>query len=453
MPLHLEQEQFQLISQRLNDAIDQQDQPTIDHIFSEELSPVDIAHVIESTPDKRRTLIWQQLTETLQGEVINHLSDDLQISFLKRMSPEQILETTQDLDNDDVADILQQLPQANLDQVLDVMEPEDRQEFEQLLAYPEDTAGGLMNPAVVTVRANVSLDVVLRFLRRQTNLPDHFDSIYVTNRNGQYVGILPLQTLITSDPEVIVREVMNSDIDGIPADTIDDKVASLFEKHDWLSAPVVDDTGRLLGQITIDDVVDVIREEGDHAVMSMAGLGEDEDAFAPVLKSARSRAIWLGLNLLTAFIAALVILEFEEAIAIITALAVLNPVVASMGGVAGSQTLTLVIRAQAMGRLNSSNFYWLLGRELGVGLINGLLWAFATALISFALFQQPSLSLVAAATILVNITIAKLTGAILPILLKKMHIDPALSGSVILTTVTDAVGFFTLLGLATLYLI
>ena len=452
MPTHIEQEQFYQISLDLVSAIETEDLEEFQEIL-DELSPVDIAHLIESSPDKRRKELWQHLGDDLQGDVINHLGDDLQNYFLSRMSTKQILETAQDLESDDVADMLQLLPEKNRNRVLFSMEPEDRREVEELLAYHEDTAGGLMNPEVITVRAGVTLDVVLRYLRRQQDLPDRFESVFVVNRSDKLVGILHLSDLITQEPETTVREIMDSDVEGIPAEMPDTEVALLFQRHDYLSAPVVDHTGKLLGRITVDDVVDVIREEVDHTVMSLAGLDEDADTFATVAKSVRSRAIWLGLNLITAFVAALVILEFEDAIAVITALAVLNPVVASMGGVAGSQTLTLVIRALAMGQLNSSNFYWFLARELGVGVINGLLWAVVTGGVAYLLFQNWQLSLVSGAAILLNITVAKCTGAILPMVLKTMKIDPALSGSVILTTVTDAVGFFTLLGLATWYML
>lgn len=449
----LEQQQFQLIRERLLEALDGQDLPVIDTILTEELDAVDIAHIIESTPDRVRQDLWQAIPENQKGEVVSHLGDDLQLKFLAVMSPEQVVVSTQELDSDDLTDILQQLPEAHRNLILHRMEPEDRREVEELLAWPEDTAGGLMNPDLIKVRANVTLDVILRFLRRQNDLPDQFDAIFVVNRSDQYVGILPLHVLVTADPDATVREVMNSDIEGIPAETDDMEVAHLFAKHDLLSAPVVDFSGVLLGQITIDDIVDVIREDADHTVMSMAGLDEDADTFAPVMKSARSRAIWLGINLATAFIAATVILNFEDAIAVFTALAVLNPVVASMGGVAGSQTLTLVIRAQAMNQVNSGNFYWLLGRELGVGAINGALWAVVTGAIAFLLFSNIGLSIVAGIAIFVNVVIAKLCGAALPVMLKYWNIDPALSGNVILTTVTDSVGFFTLLGLASWYLL
>lgn len=453
MPIHLEPQQFAQIHDSLLAALDSQDIAGIHALLKEELSTVDIAHILESTPHKVRKDIWNFLSENQKGEVISHLGDDLQLDFLERMSPQQIVNSTQELDSDDITDLLQQLPEKHRNLILHTMEPENRLEVEGLLAWPEDTAGGLMNPDLIRVRANVSLDVILRFLRRQKDLPDHFESIFVVNRNDQFVGLLPLHRLVVSDPELTVREVMNSDIEGIPADMDDGDVARLFANHDLLSAPVVDNEGRLLGQITIDDVVDVIQGDADHTVMSMAGLDEEQDTFAPIIKSAKSRAIWLGINLLTAFVAALVILKFEDAIAIITALAVLNPVVASMGGVAGSQTLTLVIRAQAMNQISSNNFTWLLGRELGVGIINGLLWAIVTAGISYLLFNDANLSFVAGFAILVNVVIAKIAGASLPVLLKRLDIDPALSGSVVLTTITDSVGFFTLLGFASWYLL
>lgn len=448
------QNQDQLDQHRLTlvNALDQGDADQVQRLCDDELAPVEIAHIMESTPGRVRELLWQFLDEDQQGEVLSHLNDDLQQAFLGQMSAYEILETTQDLDRDDLADMLQQVSPKLSSEVLGLMPPEERARVEGLLAYPEDTAGGLMNTDVITVRADVTLEAVLRYLRRR-ELPTQLDALWVVDRQFIYVGTLPLVKLLTHSPDTRVRDIMDSDIEGIPATTDENQVAQIFERHDLVSAPVINDDGTLLGRITIDDVVDVIRDSADHTVMSMAGLDEDEDTFSPVIKSSRNRAIWLGLNMVTAFIAAAVMSRFEASIAQIVALAVLSPVVASMGGIAGSQTLTLMIRGMATGHINRDNLRWLVLRELGVGALNGLLWALVIGSITLFWYKDPSLALVIGAAITINLIVAVLAGATLPFLLKSMNIDPALSGSVILTTITDVVGFLTFLSLATFFLL
>jgi len=295
------------------------------------------------------------------------------------------------------------------------------------------------------------VDVVLRYLRRHVELPAMTDNIFVVNHRDEYIGLLPLRRLLVSDPSMTVREVMITDIDPIDAETHESEVASIFARYDLVSAPVIDSNGLLLGRITIDDVVDVIKDEADHSLLSMAGLTEDDDTFAPIWRTARSRAVWLGANLLTAFLASAVISIFEDTIAQVVALAVLMPIVASMGGVAGSQTLTLVIRSMAQGQLVDSNMMWMMRRELAVGLINGCVWASVVALGAYLVFGDLTLGLVIAIALLINIAVAALSGATLPRLLQMLKIDPAVAGTVVLTTITDVVGFMSFLGLATIF--
>ena len=308
-----------------------------------------------------------------------------------------------------------------------------------------------MNTDAITIRADLTLDVVLRYLRRHETIPAATDNLIVVNRDDRYVGLLPLRTLLVSDPSHSVRELMVTSQQALPVDMPDDEVARLFERNDWVSAPVVDADGRLLGRITIDDVVDVIRENAEHQVMSMAGLDDDEDTFAPAWRTSRRRAVWLGVNLITAFMAAAVIGLFEGTIQRVTALAVLMPIVASMGGIAGSQTLTVLIRGIALGHVSGNNMRWLLSRELIVSVLNGLLWALVIAAIAVVWFDDLTLGAIIAAAIVINLLIAALCGTLLPVALKKLDIDPALSGNVILTTVTDVIGFMAFLGLATLF--
>lgn len=452
MPSQLNQEQLDQQRADLLNALELGDTERVQRFCDEELAPVEIAHVLESSPGRIRDQLWHYLDEEQQGEVLPHLNEELQQAYLSQMSAHEILETTQDLDSDDLADMLQQIPAQLSSQVLELMPPSDRATVEGLLAYPEDTAGGLMNTDVITVRADVTLEAVLRYLRRR-DIPRQLDALWVVNRNFGYVGMLPLVTLLTHPPETQVREVMDSEIEGIRASTHEDKVAQMFERHDLVSAPVINEDGILLGRITIDDVVDVIRDNAEHAVMSMAGLDEEEDTFASIPKSSRNRAVWLGINMITAFIAATVMSRFEDSIGQLVALAVLSPVVASMGGIAGSQTLTLMIRGMATGHINRDNLAWLIGREVGVGALNGLLWAGVIATITVVWYTSWPLAGVIAAAIVINLLVAVLAGATLPFLLKSLNIDPALSGSVILTTITDVVGFLTFLGLATIFLL
>jgi magnesium transporter len=305
----------------------------------------------------------------------------------------------------------------------------------------------------VTVRADVSLDVVLRYLRRQGKIPDLTDSLIVVNRYDRYLGLLPLSELLTKEPDYTVAEVMDQSMEGIPARTPATEVTKLFEDLDLISAPVIDDNGTLLGRITIDDVVDVIREEADHSVLSRAGLNEDEDIFAPVLPSARRRAVWLGVNLLTAFLASWVIGQFQDTLQQVVALAVLMPIVASMGGIAGSQTLTLVIRGLALGQVGKTNTRWLLSKEIAVGALNGLVWAAVVSLFAILWFRDLQIGGIIALALVLNLLAAALAGVIIPIVLRRLRIDPALAGGVVLTTVTDVVGFLAFLGLATALLL
>ena len=420
-------------------------------ILNSGLAPVDIAHLIESSPPKARKLLWELVDKELEGEVMQNLSEELQSHFLSDMSAEEVVDLTADLDTDDVADMLQQLPERVTQEVLDSMDQVDRARVEAILGYPEDSAGGLMNTDTVTIRPEITLDVVLRYLRRHKSLPAMTDNLLVVNRQNEFIGLLPVSKLLVSDPQQTVREVMTTDAKIIPATMHDTDVAKLFERHDLVSAPVVDAAGVLIGRITIDDVVDVIRETADHSLMSMAGLDEDEDTFAPALKTSRRRAVWLGINLITALAASAVIGLFDKTIEQVVALAVLMPIVASMGGIAGSQVLTLVIRGQALGHLSGANFRWLFNRELIVAGINGILWAVVIAIVTFAWFHDIKIALIIGSSIIINLLVAAITGAALPLILKARGIDPALAGGVILTTVTDVVGFMTFLGLATLF--
>jgi magnesium transporter len=418
------------------------------------LTPGEIAHLLEALPIAKREIVWELVNEENDGEVLMELADEVRADLISRMDRAEVVAVSEGLDTDDLADLIQELPHYITSEILASLDTQNRQRLETVLSYPEDTAGGLMNPDAVTVRPEVTLDVVMRYLRLlKEKIPPHTDSLIVVNREGKYLGVLSLADLVTNDPDEIVAEVMSLDAKPIPATWEDNQVANRFEQHDLLSAPVVDEEGNLLGRITVDDVVDVIREEGEHVFMGQAGLSEDEDMFAPVLVSAQRRALWLGVNLITAFLASWVIGHFEETIEKVVALAVLMPIVASMGGIAGTQTLTLTIRGIALGQLSGKNARQLLMKEMAVGIFNGLIWAAVVAIIAGAWFNSGDIAILIAAAMSINLVFAAFTGAILPLALEKIGIDPALAGGVLLTTVTDIVGFLAFLGLATLYLL
>jgi magnesium transporter len=414
------------------------------------LLPADVAHLLESSPPKFRHILWQMVEVDREGEILSEMGDDLRAQFLGQMDATEVAQLTEGLADDDIADILQQLPGHVTREVLTVMDQQDRARLERVMHYPEDLAGGLMNTDTITIRARLTLDVVLRYLRRHTEIPEMTDNLIVVNRSDQFIGLLSLRTLLVSDPAASVREMMLTDVEPIPVNMTDKEVARLFESNDWVSAPVVDDNGTLLGRITIDDVVDVIREDTDRSLMSMAGLDEDADTFAPLLHAAPRRAIWLGINLVTAFIAASVINLFQGTIKEFVFLAVLMPIVASMGGIAGTQTLTLMVRGIALGQVVKNNQAWLINRELVIGLMNGILWAVVVAIAASIWFQQWKIGLIIAAAMVINLVTAALAGAVLPLLMARAKIDPALAGGVVLTTITDVVGFVSFLGLATL---
>ena len=414
------------------------------------LRPSEIAHALERSRQPTRRVIWQLLEEEERNQALQHISDEVRAEFLEAMDTAQLVAAADDLDTDDFADILQQLPQTISDQVLASLDTSDRARVEAVLSFREDSAGGLMDTDTITVRPRHTLELVLRYLRLRKELPAGTDALIVVNSEDQYLGMLPLAKVLTSDPSVTVREIMDSDAPALHVDQPDTEIARVFSDRDLISAAVVDDLGQLRGRITIDDVVDVIIEDAEEAVLGPAGLDVDEDTFAPVYRTVRRRATWLGINLLTAFAAAEVINVFEETIVKVVALAVLMPIVASMGGIAGTQTLTLVIRGNALGQLNRRNILWMLNREVLIAALNGLLWATLVAITTAILFDDRLLGWVIAAAMIITILIAAIAGTLLPGILRTMGVDPAIAGGVILTTMTDVVGFFVFLGLASL---
>lgn len=418
------------------------------------LHPAEIAHLLESLPLPQREIAWKLVDPGNYGEVLLYVTEGVREGLMSTLDTAAIVAATEGLDTDDLADLVGELPATITWQVFDSLDQQRRERLHTALSYPDDTAGGLMSTDTVNVRPEVTLDVVMRYLRRlKDGMPAITDNLTVINRQGRYLGVLYLTDLLTNDPESSVAEVMTLDVQAIPASWAAREVATRFEQHDLISAPVVDDDGKLIGRITVDDVMDVIRQDAEHQFMGHAGLSEAEDMFAPVLHSARKRALWLGVNLATAVLAAWVIGRFEDTIEKVVALAVLMPIVASMGGIAGTQTLTLAIRGLALGQLSLKNARWLLAKEMAVSAINGVIWAAVVGLVAQIWFNSFGIALVIAAAITINLLAAAFTGAVLPLILQRLRIDPALAGGVILTTVTDVTGFLTFLGLATIFLL
>jgi magnesium transporter len=417
------------------------------------MHPAKVAGLLEALPPDERRAVWSMVDTDRAGKVLTYLHDEIRTALARELDMEDLVASAQHLELDDLVDLIQGLPEDLGTRLLQATSGARREQLESMLSYPEDSAGGLMNSDAIEVRADVRIGTVLRYLRLLESLPPQTDMLMVVDRQGNYQGTLRLGALVTAEPTRRVLDLMHTDISGIPVDMDAADVAQMFQDLDLLSAPVVDANNRLIGRITVDDVVDLIRENSDRTMMQMAGLDDEADMFAPVLVSSRRRAVWLGVNLLTAFLASWVIGRFQATLSQLVALAVLMPIVASMGGIAGSQTLTLVIRGLALGQVQKGNIRILLNREIGVSILNGALWAVVIALLAVAWFGDWGIGGVLGAAILINLLCAALAGLAIPLVLDRLGIDPALAGSVILTTVTDVVGFFSFLGLATLLLL
>jgi magnesium transporter len=417
------------------------------------LHPAEIAQLLESLPPKRRELVWEMTNADLDGEVLVELSDGVRAQLIREMEPEELAAAAEDLEVDDLADLLADLPETVTQQLLRNMDQQDRERLTRVLSWPEDTAGGLMSTDTVSVRSDVTLEVVQRYLRMRGELPPRTDRLFVVDRSDRFLGTVTLARLLTDDPENIVGASLDTEAPRIAPDTTAREVSQLFRDRDLVSAPVVDEQGVLLGRITVDDVVDVITEEAAHEVMAGAGLRDEEDVFAPVIPATRRRMLWLGINLITAILAGLVVQRFENTIEHVAALAALMPIVASMGGIAGTQTVTLIIRSMALGQVQWHDARWLLLREMGVSALTGLSMSVILAIITIAWLGTWEIAAIIAAAMVINLLAAAIVGVVVPLTLRRMQIDPALSAGVILTTFTDCIGFATLLGLGTLFLL
>jgi magnesium transporter len=421
--------------------------------YLEQLHAAEIAGLLESLPPDLRQQLWRLLPPGIEGETLTYLGDEARGSIIDEMEHHEVVAATESMDVVDLADVMDELPEDVSEAVLKSLDEDRRQRLEAALSFADGTAGRLMSSDVISVRKDVSLAVVLRYLRRLKPLPHHTDALMVIDDNGTYLGKLTLAIVVTENPDALVADVMQAAADSVRADADEHDVALQFERRDLISVAVVDEQNKLLGRITVDNVVDIILAKADKALLASGGLVEDEDLFAAVIPSAKRRAVWLGINLITVFLAAWVIGRFELVLDKIVALAILMPVVASMGGIAGSQTLTLTIRGLALGQVSSANLRWLGNKELTVGLLNGFAWAIVVAIVTYFWFQDAGIALIIAAAMMLNLIAAAISGVLIPVALARMGIDPALSGAVVLTTVTDVVGFLSFLGLATLFLL
>ncbi len=411
----------------------------------------EIAHMLESSPPKQRNLLFSLLKTEEEGDVLFELGEEIQQDLISNISDKELAEAVKELELDEIVDILQNLPEERMKMILSSMSKIDRKRIEIGLTFPENTAGGLLNTDVISVRPDNSIDLVISYLRDQKKLPDSTDKIFVVNDDNEYLGELSIGEIVTKEPKMIVREIMQTESPALNVNMEDKEVATIFERNDLVSSAVVDDQGKLLGRITIDDVVDVIREDADQNLLGMAGVAED--TFAPPGRAAKSRVFWLSMNLITAFIAASTINLFQDAIDKVVYLAVLMPIVASMGGVAATQTLTIVLRGLTLEQINTSNIGWLFKRELAVSIINGIVLSILVGFSTFFWFGDKILAILISCALVINLISSVIAGILVPLVLRKINQDPAIGGSVVVTTVTDVIGFISFLGLATIYLI
>ena len=417
------------------------------------LHPADIANLLVGLPPDQRPDVWSKVDVERMGEVLLELPEAVRADILKLLDDHTLVAAVHNLDTDDIADLIPELSDELIAEILFALDKQDRQRLDAVLSFPDDTAGGIMDVDAITVRENITIEVVLRYLRRRDDLPEHTNALFVVDRDDRVVGVLSVAKLLTSDVGLRVSQIMEREVVKFPAFTPDKEVAAAFERYNLISAPVVNESNHLIGRITVDDVVDVIREQADRQVMAPAGLSADEDIFAPVVRTSRKRALWLGINLVTAFTAAAVVGLFEHTIEKVAILAVMMPIVAGMGGNAGTQTLTGVIRALALGIVSEANARRVLIKELMVGALNGLVFALTVGLVTILWHRNYLVALAITLAMAINLVFAALAGATIPILVRKLGIDPAVASGVILTTVTDVVGFFAFLGLATLFLL
>ncbi len=417
------------------------------------LHPADIAYILEALPLDERMFVWELVRAERDGEILLEVSDAVRESLIETMAPEELKAAAGQLDADELADLAPDLPEAVMEDVYLALDLEERAKLRAAMSYPEDAVGALMDFDLVSMRPDVTLEVALRYLRRFDELPDHTDQLFVVDRNEVLLGVLPLGKLLVHDPETRVADIMVRDTLSLRADDKAEDAAAAFERYDLVSAPVVTEDNRLMGRVTVADVVDFIREEAEAELLNQAGLREEEDIFAPVLHSVRNRWLWLMINLITAFAASRVIGVFEGSIEKLVALAALMPIVAGIGGNSGNQTITMIVRAMAVGNVSSDSGKRLMRKEMGVALINGLVWGSLLGVAAWGLYANLQLGVVMAAATTLNLLLAAFMGVLIPMTMQRLGRDPALGASVMITACTDSGGFFVFLGLATVFLL
>jgi magnesium transporter len=419
----------------------------------DKLHPADVAYILEALPLEERLVIWDLVKAERDGEILLEVSDAVRETLIENMDAHELVAAAEQLDTDEIADLVPDLPPDVVDDVLHSLSIEEREQLRAAMSYPEDAVGALMDFDMVSVRDDVSLEVVLRYLRRMDELPDHTDQVFVVDRDDVIKGVLPINRMIVTDPDVLVGSVMNTEFITLSPDDKAQQAAQSFERYNLVSAPVVDHANRLVGRVTVDVVVDFIRQRNEAEQLSHAGLLEEEDIFASVWKSAKNRWLWLAVNLGTAFFASRVIGAFEGTIERLVALATLMPIVAGIAGNSGNQTTTLIIRSLALGQVTPENARRLIGKEVAISVLNGLVWGGVAGMFAYMLYRSVPLGLVMMSAMLLNLLVGASVGMLVPLLMQRMGRDPAIGSSVLLTFTTDSMGFFIFLGLATVFLV
>ena len=419
----------------------------------ETMHPADIAYVLEALPLEQRLITWDLIKPEREGEILLEVSDAVRETLIAHMDQRQLVAATERLDTDEIADLAPDLPSEVIQDVFRSLAPEEREQLRAAMSYPEGTVGALMDFDMISIRDDVTVEVVLRYLRRLDEMPDHTDQLFVVDRAGRLEGLLAVNRLLVTDPETAVATVMRREFVRFSPDEKAQDAAQAFERYDLVSAPVAGSDGRLIGRVTVNAVMDYIREETDSDMLSAAGLREDEDLFASVWKSVRNRWTWLAINLVTAFIASRVIGAFEGSIEKLVALAALMPIVAGIGGNSGNQTITMIVRALALGQISAVNARKLFAKEIGVSALNGLIWGSVVGLFAFLIYHSWQLGAVMTGAMVLSLSVAAVMGVTIPLVLQKLGRDPAVGSSVLITAITDSGGFFIFLGLATIFLV
>ena len=419
----------------------------------DDLHPADIADILESLPVQKRLVLWDLVKSENEGDILIEVSDSVRQTLIADMDSTELLAAAEQLETDEIADIAPDLPEEVLKDLLENLDIQNRERLQSALSYPDDSVGSLMEFEITTIREDLTLEVVLNYLRKIKKLPNHTDKLFVVDKDGLILGVLPLERIIVNAPTTIVKNIMAKEVVLFKPEDLADEASNAFERYDLVTAPVVDENKKLVGRLTVEAVMDFIRQESDNEKFSMAGLREEEDIFSSIWKSVQNRWAWLAINLLTAFIASRVIGIFEGSIEKVVALAALMPIIASIGGNSGNQTTAMIVRALAIGQLTQSSIRSLLYKEISVALLNGLIWGSIVGLFAFYLYNNADLGFVMASAMMLNLILAAIMGVLMPILMHRLGKDPAVGSSVLITAMTDSGGFFIFLGLATLVLI